>query len=401
MAYKYATPAPGIRTREHPTRKHGVRRDTYFMLRYTVDGKQRSEGLGWATQGWTLAKAQAELFKLKEAARTGEGPATLAEKREQARRAREAEQNKPTVRKLWDFFQQAHAGRPNSPTDASNAKHLAHLMDTLVEDLRTADADALRRSLEAQGKSAQTVKHVMGLLKRIISYGAKRGLCTMPDISRLHFDMPKVDNIRTECLTPEQVQILFQVLDDDEDQNLAALTKLALLTGMRRGALFNLEWRDLDWRERLITLRGAAAKSGKTAVIPLSEYARMVLLGVQRTESPLVFPGKDGGPRVNISRFAKRIHKRAHLPEGFRLLHGLRHTYASWLASSGEVDLYLLQKMLTHGSPQMTQRYADIADRAKRRASKVMDECVHQAVNAEPVPEPTGAKVVPFGGKRR
>jgi integrase len=170
---------------------------------------------------------------------------------------------------------------------------------------------------------------------------------------------------------------------------------------MRRGALFNLEWRDLDWRERLITLRGAAAKSGKTAVIPLSEYARMVLLGVQRTESPLVFPGKDGGPRVNISRFAKRIHKRAHLPEGFRLLHGLRHTYASWLASSGEVDLYLLQKMLTHGSPQMTQRYADIADRAKRRASKVMDECVHQAVNAEPVPEPTGAKVVPFGGKRR
>ena len=369
------------------------------MLRYTIGGKQRSEGLGWATEGWTLAKAQAELFRLKEAARTGEGPTTLAEKREQARRAREAEQNKPTVRKLWDFFQQAHAGRPNSPTDASNAKHLAHLMDMLAEDLRTAHVDALRRRLEAQGKSAQTVKHVMGLLKRIIRYGAQRGLCTMPDVSRLYFDMPRLDNIKTECLTPEQVQILFQVLDDDADQNLAALTKLALLTGMRRGALFNLEWRDIDWREGLITLRGSVAKSGKTAVIPLGECARIVLLGVQRTESPLVFPGKDGGKRVNIHRFSERIHKRAHLPEGFRLLHGLRHTYASWLASSGEVGMYLLQNLLTHSSTQMTQRYAHLADEAKRRASKVMDECVHQAVNAEPVPEPTGARILPFGGK--
>lgn len=57
----------------------------------------------------------------------------------------------------------------------------------------------------------------------------------------------------------------------------------------------------------------------------------------------------------------------------FRPLHGLRHAYASFLASSGKVDLYTLQKLLTHSSPQMTQRYAHLADEALQRAAQVSD----------------------------
>ena len=41
------------------------------------------------------------------------------------------------------------------------------------------------------------------------------------------------------------------------------------------------------------------------------------------------------------------------------------------LASSGEVDLYTLQKLLTHNSPEMTQRYAHLADEALHRAFSV------------------------------
>jgi hypothetical protein len=50
-------------------------------------------------------------------------------------------------------------------------------------------------------------------------------------------------------------------------------------------------------------------------------------------------------------------------------LHGLRHSFASWLASSGKVSMYELQKLLTHSSPQMTQRYAHLHDDALRKAS--------------------------------
>ena len=69
--------------------------------------------------------------------------------------------------------------------------------------------------------------------------------------------------------------------------------------------------------------------------------------------------------------FFNDIREKAGLPENFRPLHGLRHSFASWLASSGEVSMYELQKLMTHSSPQMTQRYAHLHDEALRRASGV------------------------------
>ena len=71
---------PGIRARKHPTRKHGVKPDMYFVLRLSIDGKKVQEALGWASEGMTLEKARLELAKLKEAKRTGEGARTLRER---------------------------------------------------------------------------------------------------------------------------------------------------------------------------------------------------------------------------------------------------------------------------------------------------------------------------------
>src|SRR5215471_4425909 len=86
MATKWITAAPGIRYRQHKTRKHGARFDRYFTLRFSVDGKQVEEALGWASGGWTVAKAQEELSRLRRAKRTGEGPATLREEAKANRR---------------------------------------------------------------------------------------------------------------------------------------------------------------------------------------------------------------------------------------------------------------------------------------------------------------------------
>jgi hypothetical protein len=47
MKFKYQkTKHPGIRFREHPTRKHGVQKDKYYVIRYQSNGKTKSEGLG-------------------------------------------------------------------------------------------------------------------------------------------------------------------------------------------------------------------------------------------------------------------------------------------------------------------------------------------------------------------
>jgi len=51
------------------------------------------------------------------------------------------------------------------------------------------------------------------------------------------------------------------------------------------------------------------------------------------------------------------------------------------LASSGKVDLYTLQKLLTHKSPVMTQRYAHLRDEALKNASTLAGQIIEQATN--------------------
>lgn len=51
------------------------------------------------------------------------------------------------------------------------------------------------------------------------------------------------------------------------------------------------------------------------------------------------------------------------------------------LASSGQVDLYTLQKLLTHKSAAMTQRWARLRDEARRRASDLAKDLLGQVNN--------------------
>jgi integrase len=190
--------------------------------------------------------------------------------------------------------------------------------------------------------------------------------------------MPKVRNLKTEDLSPEQLTSLLKAIDQDESIQARNLMKIALFTGMRRGELFKLKWEHIDFDRGFIHI--IDPKGGPDQIIPLNEATRKILENHPKTESPYVFPGRFGGQRVDIRIPVNRIKTRAGLPKDFRPLHGLRHVYASMLASSGQVDMYTLQKLLTHKSPQMTQRYAHLRDEALRKASDLAGDLIAQAL---------------------
>jgi integrase len=234
------------------------------------------------------------------------------------------------------------------------------------------------RLLKKEKKSPQTVKLILSLLKRLINFGVKKGLCPMPDPSRLSIEIPQVDNVKTEDLSADQLKALLKAIDEDSNIDVARMMKLALFTGMRRGELFRLKWKDLDFERGFILLDDP--KGGVSQKIPMMAAARGLLESHNRTKSPYVFPGKNGAQRKDVRTPVNRIKERAGLPEDFRPLHGLRHAYASMLASSGKVDMYTLQKLLTHKSPQMTQRYAHLHDEALKKAANVAEDIITDAM---------------------
>ena len=310
------------------------------------------------------------------------------EQRAEEEAIRLAEEARPTIARLWALYRESRPERKRWETDEGRYKlYIAPSFATKTPaDLVTLDVDRLHLHMTKLGRTPATVKSVMDLLQRLIRFGAKKGLCPLHEMSRLHFNYPQVDSGKTENMTPEQMQAYLKALDEEPDQHAAAFLRLALATGMRKGALLALRWDDIDFEFGFITLRGETAKKRKTERIPLSAAAKAVLKSIPRTSNEYVFPGKDGGPRREFKRVSKRVKEKAGLPEDFRPLHGLRHTFASWLASSGEVDLYTLQRLLTHNSPQMTQRYAHLADSALQRAAGVADKLFSKVAEAEPAP---------------
>ena len=294
--------------------------------------------------------------------------------REEAIDAKRAEAEKMTIKRLWDEYKANKADSKAINTDEGRyEKYLQPSFgDKEPHEIIRLDVDRLRMKLLKTLKP-QTVKHVMGLLKRIVHYGAARELCR-----NLSFEIEsvKVDNQKTEDLNHKQLKRLLEEIDKSTDVEAKAIMRLALYTGMRRGEMFKLKRNDIDFQRGFIAIKNP--KGGVSQKIPLNEQARQVLENHPRTAEN-VFVRPDGKPFTDIRRRVNPIKEAAGIPSDFRALHGLRHTYASMLASSGKVDIYTLQKLLTHKSSVMTQRYAHLRDEALRNASTLAVQIITEA----------------------
>ena len=283
-----------------------------------------------------------------------------------------AEDGKPTFARLWEHFKDEKTGNPSFKDDICRwHKHLERAFANLTPaEVITLDIDRMRLRLKKTGLSPATIKHVLGLLRRIINFSVSRGRCPGIDPSKLHFEMPKINNETTEDLNPDELARLLQAIDESPNWMAAGLLRLAMFTGMRRGELLALKWESIDFERGFVRI--VDPKGGKDASIPLNATARRVLEELPRSNSEFLFPGRNGHA-YDLTKPISAIKKAAGLPAEFRPCHGLRHFFASTLASSGQVDLHTLQRLLNHKSPNMTQRYSHLRDEALQRATNVMD----------------------------
>lgn len=376
------TSYPGVfyREAERIGRKGAER--VYYIL-FKKDGKVVEEKVGRQyADAMTPARAagiRANRIEGKQASRR--------ELRQAVEAAKKAEADRWTIARLWDRYCEVNPS--NKALVHERGKFNRYLRKTIGNkepaDLVALDVDRIRLGLQKQGKQT-TAARVLEILRRTINFGVKRAL--VPPI-KFKIEVPRLNNVKTEDLAPKQLQKLMEVLATDPDQTAADVMRLALTTGMRRGEILRLRWEDIDERRGFITIRDP--KGGRDQTIPLNSSAAAILHGIPKSEgSPWVFTGrrksKAGEEPCHLTDCRKglaRIRSAAGLPPDFRPVHGLRHVYASMLASSGEVDLYTLQRLLTHKSPLMTQRYAHLRDDALKKASELAGNLVSEIANSE------------------
>ena len=346
--------------------------DQTFFIRYKKGRKLIEERAGRRSQGWTAAKAnrlRTERIAGKTESNADQRSREIAEK--------ELKNNRWTFSKIFDEYL---ASRPDLKGRANDVRRFNSYLEKdfaqkTPEEVAHFDIERLKRGLAKKNLKPATVRHALEVLRRLSNFATKHNLC--PGISFV-IEMPKVNNLITEDLTPDAYIRLTKLLDEEKDIQASNLLRLALFTGMRRGELFKLKWKDINFVRKYISIKDP--KSGLDETIPLNEMALSVLNNHEKQESEFVFPGLRGNQRKTTPRPLRRIIKKAGL-KNFRPFNGLRHSYASTLASSGKVDLYTLQKLLTHKSPLMTQRYAHLRNEALMDASNVISDIAKPETN--------------------
>ena len=360
------TPYPGVFYRE-ADRIGGRGKEKIFYIIFKKAGKVFEEKIGRQyVDNMTPAKAagiRAERIENKR------------QSRKEIREALKAKKEVWTINRLWEEYKKNRIPKGIVTDQNRFEKHIEPVLGKKEpKDILPLDVDRLRLNL-LKTRAPGTVKNVLELLRRIVNFGVKKKLCPGIDFT---IEMPRVNNLKTEDLTERQLNKLLETLDQSIDIQASNLMKMALFTGMRRGELFKLRWKDIDFERGFINIRDP--KGGPDQKIPLNEASRN-LLESHPKDSPFIFPGRDGGQRTDIHKAVNKIKKAAGLPKDFRPLHGLRHVYASMLASSGQVDMYILQRLLTHKSPLMTQRYSHLRDSALKQASDLAGDIIKQATN--------------------
>ena len=145
-------------------------------------------------------------------------------------------------------------------------------------------------------------------------------------------------------------------------------------TGIMRGEILDLRWKDVDIKRRVVVVVKSKNKSKRS--IPMSDtlYERLSVLARVKVRD---ISGRVFAVSGNSLRHAfERAVTDAGIDD-FRF-HDLRHTFATRLVQNG-VDLYKVKELLGHKSISMTMRYAHHFSESLRPSVKILDLCYNSA----------------------
>lgn len=372
MGYAYGMPrmlAPARPPTGHVFRVERKRGSQWYAKYRLPDGRQfqRRIGPAWSERGrppagyFTKRTAEAWLRDLLDEARRGTLPGLVQTGATFADAAAE-------------FLRYVEHDRGRKPSTISGYRSVvqAHLLPGFgalpVESITTPMIEAWIATIE---RSPRTRNKLITMLHGILERARKvYGLTVNPAANVETFPQRRSGDIAV--FSAEEVWALVRAAASEQD---AAIYLTASFTGLRRGELVALRWRDVDFAGQTIRVRASYAngalttpKSGKVRAVPMAPEVAELLTAIGRRDrwtdaDDVVFIGV-GGSWLDASALRRR-YDLALRRAGLRRLrfHDLRHTFGTTMAAAG-VPTRTLQEWMGHADAQTTQVYAHYAPRA-------------------------------------
>ena len=233
--------------------------------------------------------------------------------------------------------------------------------------------------LKGTGVSDRMVRSCHALCRSSLEKAVEEGLITRnPSIG---CKLPPKKNGEMKVLTQTEI---VRLLNQAYDEGYYEMFLLELTTGMRRGEILGLKWRDLNLEtgelniKRQLTTKGISVPKTKSSIrtILLPPDMLDLLREMKKTAKyDWIFPSpvKEGEPR-NPTAITKRFRimlERAHCKHV--RFHDLRHTFATMALENG-MDVKTLSAMIGHVSSETTLNiYSHVTDTMRAQAAVKID----------------------------
>ncbi|MEW5784797.1 MAG: tyrosine-type recombinase/integrase [Bacillota bacterium] len=243
------------------------------------------------------------------------------------------------------------------------------------------------------GLSPKSIRHMHCVIRGSLEQAKKEGMIFINPAESV--SLPMLEQQEMKTLDVEQVSTL---LDEVRESRFFAAYYLELSTGLRRGELLGLRWKDLDLKEGTLSVNkslsrvkdGLILQEPKTPrsrrKIKLPDSAVKVLkkhsaiqaqerlgLGAAYQDQGLVFANEVGDPTCPraFTRHFERALKSAGLPRV--RFHDLRHSFAT-MALEGGINIKTVQEMLGHTSISITgDIYSHVTGKMKDAAAQKIE----------------------------
>jgi integrase len=254
----------------------------------------------------------------------------------------------------------------------------------------------MQNKVQTNGKKLAdgTIRKVFNLVQTALRAAVKRELILKNPIDKLDTgSKPKPSKPKYDYWSVQEVSIFLGNLK----HRLKVLFILAIYTGMRRGEILRLRWKDINFQTRQIRILKSKTDAGERSITTsqfvikaLQDHFNEVINDKAKysdkyTDNDFVICDELGKP-ISTSNFHK-FWTRKLAATGVRKIrfHDLRHTCASLMFSAG-VHPKVVQEMLGHSSIKVTlDMYSHMMPNMQADAATVMENLLNNSVQEEEI----------------
>mgnify|MGYP001447633776 CR=1 FL=1 len=228
-------------------------------------------------------------------------------------------------------------------------------------------------------RSIATANRDLALLRRMLNVAKREGWIISNPFNMGESLISVADEKKRErILTRPEESSLLGACNAPRLVHLRPIIVCALDTGMRKGEILSLRWRDVDLADRVITVAAFNTKTMRARTISVTARLAKEMERLYE-QSPKHRDGLVFGIRDDVKHSFDTVRRAAGLSD--LRFHDLRHTAATRLVGL-HIPLAEVGRVLGHTQSNTTYRYVNANVETARRAAAALDE-----FNAEGEPQ--------------